>query len=1420
MALAQAPVPRLPCKAPSGSEGVMKDSILKTLFLLSVSRLSDADSSNIANVPLFLTQAVQPAVMLNLPKDSQAFNRLYDDYSDLNNDGIPETGYTHGIDYQGYFDPYKCYGYQNNHFYPVSFADGGKYCRASWSGNFLNWASMTRIDLIRKIIYGGMRSSQDESASNTVLERSYLPPDAHSFAKFYQGSDLNRLTPYNFSEGITLCNLTSSSSLSQNSSDPPLIRIAKGSFSLWAANERWQCQWFEERHDLISAFILNQGSNGNQALQSGFSAGSENPSNSSIQPSSYQAKVQVCVPNLIDPNQNNEHCKLYQSGFYKPSGLLQKYGDDDRIHFGLMTGSYAKSKSGGVLRKNISSVSDEIDGIDGHFKTPTSGGIIDAINHLTLFGYDHQTGLYFGVPGSADCIWGMNSFNDGICQNWGNPQSEMFLESLRFFAGKTPSSSFNTDDSSLISGFTPINWLDPIQPEQWCRNLNVIQFNAGTASYDADQLNQAIDINLADLNGQTNLIGVKENIAKSFIGSTAQNNDQTCTAKNIDSLSQALGICPDSPGLEGSYQLAGLASYAYQSDIRSDIQNNQTVNFYGVNLNQETAAISVPMQGGDIKIMPACKNSSTGTNCRLMDIKRISQDDSSGKFHIVWEDSEQGGDFDSDLNGVLNYKISGNQLIISTQVIAYSSTFSLGFGYVISGSSQDGFHAHSGINSFKYNDSSGVLACDSCQYNDAPSQWTYNQTGTSATLMRPPLFYASKWSGYSTDQTPANYFDITLLSKLDSSLDKSFQNASQTYASATSITLSSRTVSDNTLVYQARFNSTDWSGQLLAFAMDQQGNVSSSPVWDAATQIPSYDNRKLFSYDGNQGIEFKWTQGLTLQQRKQIDAAHANASSSPILNYLSGDQSQETKQGGIYRDRNSLLGDIVHSNPLFVGIEDYAYSSLPGSEGLDYAGSFRSSAAYQHRKKMVYLGANDGMLHGFDALNGKEIFAYVPSNSLLNQNILTGTDYGSTGNPHRYFVDGIMKASDAYLGIKGKTQWKTVLVGSLGAGGIGIFALDITDPENFDQDNVLWEFSQDNDLGYGLPEPAIARLSNGQWGAVISNGYESPNKKAVLFIIDIATGKLIKKIDTGAGSQSSPNGLSSPIVIDVDGDKIADAVYAGDLQGNLWKFDVTCPGKQSCEKQWAISTSNKNPLFAAKDASGHVQAITAKPQVSQSNLDPSSFMVYFGTGRYFANGDNLPTANPATQSFYGILDDGSTTASRSALVQQSILKETALGNATARITSNNPVDYQSKKGWYMDLTTPGERVISNPRLSGGRIIFSSLIPATDSCSFGGYSWLMELDAFTGSRVTNPAFDLNGPSGVADGFIDSNDRVVSNNASIAPSGKKSSVGMTGTPAVIADGNKEYKLTSGTSGMIEKTAESKPNKSGRTSWQQLH
>lgn len=675
--------------------------------------------------------------------------------------------------------------------------------------------------------------------------------------------------------------------------------------------------------------------------------------------------------------------------------------------------------------------------------------------------------------------------------------------------------------------------------------------------------------------------------------------------------------------------------------------------------------------------------------------------------------------------------------------------------------------------------------------------------------------------------------------------------------SAAAVATNSTSLNTGSAIYQAKFDPTDWSGQLLAYTVGTSGAIPTTPTWDAAAVLPNYLTRQIISSKPSSGIgiPFQWPATPASPTSTEMDTSQSTAvSSSTVLEYLRGSASNEGTGATNFRSRpTSKLGDIVNSSPIYVGKPAGGYA-----ESIE-SGSYNNFVSkYAARTAMLYAGANDGMLHGFRASDGVELLAYVPSPVYGNLQSLSSKTYS-----HKYFVDGSPTAADVYY----DNLWHTVLIGGLNGGGQGIYALDITnpsfavsDPNNisgatpFSEANaaslVLWEFTDrdsntssstntnfDADLGYTYSQPAVGKMKNGVWAAVFGNGYNnteadgaaSTTGNAVLYIVNVKTGQLIKKIDTKKGWASSPNsttpnGLSSPALVDIDGDEVIDYIYAGDLQGNMWKFDVT----NSNANNWQVAfgnSSNPAPLFTA--LMGTIpQPITVRPEIGEH--PEGGVFVYFGTGKYIEVGDSTATGQ-TTQTFYGIWDNGSAVASRSSLLQQQILAEVSSNNEKWRLTSNNLPTWtggSANKGWYIDLVNTesgnsnnyGERQVSFPVLTNKRLIFTTLIPESDPCKYGGDSWLMELNPETGGRLSFTPFDVNGS-----GTFSSADFLTGGSVT-APApvgGRKLTGGIAGTPAIMYNpsGKEEIKYFSQSSGVLKAVKENPGSSSGRLSWREI-
>lgn len=656
------------------------------------------------------------------------------------------------------------------------------------------------------------------------------------------------------------------------------------------------------------------------------------------------------------------------------------------------------------------------------------------------------------------------------------------------------------------------------------------------------------------------------------------------------------------------------------------------------------------------------------------------------------------------------------------------------------------------------------------------------------------------------------------------SMSSAFTEINVMSSSAASVAVSGDLLGAGTLVYQPKFETQYWSGDIIALPFNLDGTINfASPVWKASTTATAITRASpttaLLTWNGSAGTPLLYA-NLTASQQ-------ANINNDPnVVTWLRG-----TDVAG-YRTRpNGIIGDIIDSAPIHLSTQDFRYDEITDPCTANGAGTAYTSGSgctgaklYKNyidvtkagTQPMIYVGANDGFVHGFRADNGQEKLAFLPNGVFMdwddtNENgLVDGAEvvdkklYALSRNAykHRFFVN----ATPAYGDVWNGSQWRTLLIGGLAQGGRSVYSLDVTD-DTFTNSDVKWEFSHQN-LGYTYSKPIIARLQDGTWAAIFGNGFDSGGDKAQLFVVNALTGALIRKIDTGDGDATNENGISGVQVL-VDNNRTVTRVYAGDLRGNIWRFDLSSTTASS----WSVSN-----LFTATDSNGNRQPITGGLRLGNNPKVPGGIMVFFGTGKYFEEGiDNAYSGTPLTDAFYGILDQGGATVSKGNLVQQSI-STIDIGGITYRQLTNNTVNYTTgDKGWYIDAVVgtnfEGEKMTGQPLLYGGRIIWVSRIPQNaDRCFSGGKGVLMEADALTGGQISVPVLDTNN-----DGKIDSSDTKVA--------GREFPEGMITDPQIVSDpaSGKDYKVFSTTGGNVMSIGESQPpgegSDPGRMSWQQL-
>ena len=525
-------------------------------------------------------------------------------------------------------------------------------------------------------------------------------------------------------------------------------------------------------------------------------------------------------------------------------------------------------------------------------------------------------------------------------------------------------------------------------------------------------------------------------------------------------------------------------------------------------------------------------------------------------------------------------------------------------------------------------------------------------------------------------------------------------------SSSSNIATNAATIKTGGKVFNASYVSGIWTGAVNAWTLDTNNNPSTL-AWTAS--IPAFSTRKtkVFTYNGTSGTTFPTTAQTASLDRSGVGPVDYPVSGTKNADYIMGDQSGEGTAVGKLRQRDSLLGDIVDSSP-----------------------------AYVDDTKTLYVGANDGMLHAFDAGTGVEQFAYVPN--LINFGKLAQISRGDYD--HQWSVDGPVAVTNRKL-----TPGENYLVGSLGRGGKGMYGLDVSTPTSFTSSNVKWELADtaNGNMGLVTGRPILTKVKTGDVAAIVGNGVNSTNNKAVLIVVNAKTGAVIREIDTGAGDASNANGLAAPTgILGPDGKTIAYA-YAGDRMGNVWKFDLT----DASAANW---TATK--LFTAKssDGTGVAQPITGAVTVA---TDPRTYKrwVFFGTGSFMTTTE-AADKTPSTQGMYGFVDDGSAVA-YSDLVKRGVNNTGATQNGYPVRTFDAKADLTvGKKGWYLTLPGNGERIVQDAQLVSNILVTASMIPEGNGCEAGGTGYINALDAFTGTSAGSSFFDLNGDGKTTDTVI--------------------------------------------------------------------
>ncbi|CDG84427.1 type IV pilus assembly protein, tip-associated adhesin PilY1 [Janthinobacterium agaricidamnosum NBRC 102515 = DSM 9628] len=1170
--------------------------------------------------------------------------------------------YDRGKEYLGYFNAAMCYRYPMKHragsavkepdladatayFSIAGPADALHECGGtSFSGNFMNWASSSVLDILRYGLTGGDRVIDE--AGRTVLQRAWLPdgkvnPDFYAHPRYFPrkvlaaagtgtgsgigtGSAPSRVTPF----------------------DTPLLYIVS-------------CR---------NRILFSDSADGGNCDTPRFLPKASVPARSDKYFGEYLVRVSVC--DAIEGLARMDLCVPYRKGkSYKPAGSIQQHAATLRIGlFSYLTGHGAGDPNlyGGALRAPLAYIGQKkFDGPD----------FIAAPNGTPEWSAD--SGVLSAAPGGV--IRYVNTLGRGSPEQPGryknaDPLSELYYESLRYLQGRQPSagSPVLSDDA----GFPVMtHWSDPVTAA--CqRHLIVTIANTHTVEdryvpgnsrsdyLDAARAGDSFGPAPLDVMEWTRRIGDMEADMSGKYGNHAAR--------------------PGLSGLErqntgeagrGTYYAAGLAYWAHANAIRPD-----------KTFRVDNAVIDLDRGGNGV---PGAANP-----------RGIKPRDS--QLYLM---AKYGAFDDRNLDG--------------------------------------------------------------------------NPFRTTASVAGPPLDNNAEWSGAGLD--PGSYFlgsePVALIAAIRSVFAGAAMGAASGRKPARTL-IAAPKAGEDTYLFQTEFDSANHSGSLLRLAasLDAAGLHVGKRLWDAGAMLdgdagsvpplagkPAAHERRIYTLDKSATpatVPFEWER-LSADQRALLDVPPAldepkartpDGWGRQRLAYLRGERGLEAGQpGGILRRRDGILGAAADGAPLYVGAPSAAIG------GAEYT-AFHAS--YQLRRKMVYLGMGDGMLHGFDAASGVEVLAYLPNALLADINELASTHYA--GRP---YADGSAGVGEALVA----GRWRTILVSGMGAGGQGVFALDVTDPDHFEADGALWEFTDLDDAAIGnlMAPPAIAKFRIGsrdgipqyRYFAVVSSGlnnYVDDGKgrfvhgaAGALFLLALDKPAAAKwqagvnyyKLAIPLSDSGSANGIGPPaLVAGMDG-----AVrygYVGDLQGNLWRIDF------SGNPPWSESVgpgAGKKPLFVARDTSGKRQPISQQPKVVY--VPGGGYLVLFGTGQWIEADDAVPSTF-STQSFYAIHDllkDKVVVSGRAELSERILsgaADDPSVGIVGEVAAHTGPA---ASKGWYLDFAQgnlSGERSVVDATLASGKVFFTTVLPGRDPC-LAATARSYSLDSLSGFAVNDSGIAQSG-----------------------------------------------------------------------------
>ncbi len=1246
--------------------------ILSTITALSwlvVAQVAPAKLVALTSEPLSSGASQKPTLVLALSVEFPTVGAQYLD-----------PVYAPGDAYVGYFDAESCYVYVNDadsalrRFDRIAAATGRRCGGVGFSGNFLNWATSSAIDVLRLGLTGGDRIV--DTASLTILQRAmlYKVGDGNFAKKILSAAEAADAVPAllrgDWRGDVVISNC--------------LDRMTFGT------GRNGTCMQPGNNADLGGGAHLH----GSAALSSDLF---------------FYARVRVCESaasgELADPRK--AYCARYPAGNFKPVGNLQKYSERVRVAaFGYLMDD-GDQRYGGVLRAPMKFVGpqsfdaegrreaanarmewDEATGVFRPNPEAAAEGRSGVVNYLNQFG---RSG---GEPGRYKVV---------------DPVGELYYEALRYLQGLQPTPQAVAGMTDTMKDGFPAHdrWDDPHadgspQKSHACVRNNILVIGdvnthndksipGNVTRRDAGEFDRPADpsANEPDFVAWTHVVGGFESgIARPYLDAIGTN--RLTSNPNLPGdlprapLASLAGMAgADTGANRASFYLAGMAYWANTHDIRGALWSKAPA--------KQRPGMRVTTHVIDVN--------EGGTNSTLQNRRRTQ----------LFLAAKYGGFKDGSGTGNPFLDVQGQP------------------------------------------DNSG-------------------------------------WASSAVDGDPHSYHLSSDAPAVLQGLDDIFASLAiqSNVLAAGDIPTAVLTPDRSQLKYQASFDSDGWSGDVLALPVTidasdavQVADARKDAKWSAADQLDAISTspaaRRIFigraAGSPAAANAFSWSAlendagGYSLQ--RLLDRPSPTAAPDGLgqqrVDFLRGDRSLE---GSVFRKRKSRLGDIVHSGIAVVGAPA-AGESAPGYASFQFAN--------KDRPESLFVGSNDGMLHAFDAQTGRELFAYIPSWVGPNLAALTARSYDAGG--HRAYVDATPRVGEAAMA---DGSWKTVLVGGTGAGGQGVFALDVTDPTRFDASKAIWEFTDRDDpqMGNVLGRPLIMKLrtsaasKNGtpvyrSFAVVASgvnnalaDGFQQADGAPAIFLLDLSKPagtpwrlnvdyfRLTVPTDATLSRTLAPGIVEMSATLGAAGE--LRHLYAGDLHGRLWKLDFSVLGSSD----WtfaALSAFGQNgvaqPLFAAKDRDGNVQPITMAPTLLGGPA--RSTLVSFGTGKYLEAPDTeiaddslAAERKPPVQSIYTLYDDGSSSIDGR--------ERLARGTADAHSVRVPPFawgrpqsddDASRRAGWVFDLPGAGERQIGAMQSFGRSLVFASLLPqgnagTSQECGTGSQLYLVDIATGDGKSVAS------------------------------------------------------------------------------------